>query len=84
MNFNDARTYRDTNLVRVPEKSVERSQGRCYVVGDTVFRRIDGQPMTEVDLLAMNSLSMGQTNYVSRGTVGDLECTVTWSCDSGD
>ena len=84
MDINIARDHVKNNLTDIPEKSKSRSAGRCFVIGDFVYRRKDDKPLNEQDILALNHLYLGQTSYVSNGKAGDSEATVHWECDSGD
>ena len=76
-----ARKYISLYTETFDERS--RQAGRCYVVGQSSYRRKDGKPITQDDLDAVSFLDHGQINIVDGG-VGSDSLTHRWECDSGD
>lgn len=56
---------------------------RCYAEGEIIYKRKDGNPITQDDIDALNHFSFGQGNDI-RGKVGDATVEQRWICDSSD
>lgn len=78
-----ADAYIKANFVRIENESSRKSCGRCCDEGKNVYRRIDGQPITQDDLFAFAHYELGQVNKI-HGKPGDLKVVQEWLCDSGD
>jgi len=78
-----ARKYVEINLQRIEEESKFATPFNCYHTGHEVFKRKDGNPITQNDLDALSALVSGQGNKVT-GQVGDNKAVYDWECDSGD
>lgn len=78
-----ATIYREENLVRDKEKSTSRSPYRCYSEGTTVWRRKDGQPITQDDIEAVKANRIGQGHTVIAAP-GENVIVHKWFVDSSD
>lgn len=78
-----ARIYREKHLEKVEGKSNSSSPYRCYSQGTTVYRRKDGEPVTQADIDAVDANVVGQGHTVI-AKPGDQEITHKWFVDSSD
>ena len=70
------------NLIKNPEKSIQHSR-MCYASGKNFWRRIDGTKITEDDLAALRSYTIGQGNRIVLQECG-MEVLQEWFIDSSD
>lgn len=78
-----ARKYRELFLEVDEGKSGSSSPYRCYSQGTTVYRRKDGQPVTQADIDSVQANRVGQGHTVI-GSPGDVEIIHKWFVDSSD
>jgi len=75
--------YVKTNLEHAAEPTSRTRGWRCYQEGEIVWKRKDGQPITQDDIDALNHHTHGQGNTIV-GNVGDMTVEQRWFCDSSD
>lgn len=76
-----ARKYLDTICDLVKEQSSYATPYNCCRTGYEVYRRKDGLPIRDDDLVALRAIDKGQENSVTLSQNG-MEMAHRWLCDS--
>lgn len=73
--------YIQENLELISDRSRPVYSGNCYIEQKDIYKRRDGNPISQDDIITLNDYIRGQKNIVKLLDNG-MEVEHHWACDS--